>query len=133
MNCTRYFANLEIHIYYSGVPRRAGALRCIHCFILYYTIKILFKIHIINLTINALHFMNSAGCVIDLSIHIYYSGAPRQAGALRHICHFIPYYIIKILFKIHIINLMINALYFMNSVRCIIDLSICIYYSGAPR
>ena len=106
----------SICIYNSGAPRRAGTLRRICHFIPYYIIKILFKIHIINLTIDALHFMNSAGCIIDLSIHIYCSGAPRCAGAPRHAHHIILYYIITILFKIQIINLMNNELQFMSNI-----------------
>ena len=130
MNNAGCIIDLSIHIYCSGAPRRAGTPRCICHFIPYYIIKILFKIHIINLTIDALHFMNSAGCIIDLSIHIYCSGAPRCAGAPRHAHHIILYYIITILFKIHIINPTINVLQFVSS---IIDQNICIYYSGTPR
>ena len=122
--------DLSIHIYHSGALRRADTLRHICHSIPYYIIKILFKLYIINLTINALHFMNSAGCIIDLSIRIHCSGALRQAGTLRCVCHFIPYYIIKILFKIYIINLTINILLFANCTGCFVDLEMHIYYSG---
>ena len=83
--------------------------------------------------INILLFDNCTGYTVDLVIHIYYSGAPRRAGAPRHICHFIPYYIIIILFKRQIMNLVNNELQFMNNIGYVINLNIRIYYGGAPR
>ena len=132
-NCTGYFINLEIHIYYSGMLRWAGALRHVHHFILYYIITILFKTHIMNNIIYTLHFVSNIRYVINLNIHIYYSGAPRRAGAPRRICHFIPYYIITILFKIHIMNLINNELQSISNIGYVINLNICIYYSGVLR
>ena len=86
-----------------------------------------------NSIIYTLHFVSNIRYIINLNICIYYSGAPKRSGAPRCICHFIPYYIIIILFKIHIMTLMNNELQFMNDVGYIINLNICIYYSVAPR
>ena len=86
-----------------------------------------------NNIIYTLHFVSNIRYIINLNIYIYYSGAPRRGGAPRHICHFILYYIITILFKIHIMNLMNNELQFMSNIGYVINLNICIYYSGVLR
>ena len=133
MNNIGYVINLNICIYYGGAPRRSGAPRRVCHFIPYYIIIIPFKTYIINSIIHTLQFMNNIGYVVNLNIHIYYSGAPRRSGAPRHVCHFIPYYSITILFKTYIMNSIIYTLHFVSNTMHIINMNIRIYCSGAPR
>ena len=122
-----YVINLNIRIYYSGVLRRVCH------FIPYYSITILFKTYIMNSIFHTSHFVSNIRHIINMNIRIYYSGAPRRSGAPRHVCHIILYYIIIILFKRHITNLVNNELQFMNNIGYVINLNIRIYYGGAPR
>ena len=82
---------------------------------------------------NEFQFMNNIGYIINLNIRIYYSGAPRRSGAPRCVSHFIPYYSITILFKTYIMNSIFYTSHFVSNIRHIINMNICIYYSGAPR